>query len=256
MRIRRECGLLEAGLAACITTFCLSPVSAFPQLPQHQAELTNTIPDSAAVQRIQQQQQALFEAIERIQQDSDTALDRYTDAVLTQFNLLQDSFAAQQAKDIAAAEQFNRFTRNVVIVMIAGMFLSLMVIAWVPLWATNRMAKKIIEFGRARDLLASSENLAPGESLEVESALNRLEQRLLTLETEPSAARNAAEPDTPTAIHPPPAKAPMTPRVALAVGDSSALVFLPHDVPLPRWAGFRRQLTNLKKFWARSRSAS
>jgi hypothetical protein len=117
------------------------------------------------------------------------------------------------------------------------------------------MAKKIIEFGRARDLLASSENIAPGESLEVESAINRLEQRLLTLETEPPAARNAAEPDT-TGIHPHPAKAPMTPRVALAVGDSSALVFLPHDVESPRWAGFRRQLTNLKKFWARARAAS
>ena len=256
MRIRVERGLLEAGLVACITTFCLSPVSAFPQLPQQQPELTNTIPDSAAVQRIQQQQQALFEAIERIQQDSDTALSRYTDAVLTQFNLLQDSFAAQQAKDIAAAEQFNRFTRNVVIVMIVGMFLSLLVIAWVPLWATNRMAKKIMEIGRARNLLASSENVAPSEDLEVESAINRLEQRLLSLETEPPAARKAAEPETATGSHPPPAKAPMTPRVSLAVGDSSALVFLPHDVESPRWPGFRRQLTNLKKFWARSRSPS
>jgi hypothetical protein len=243
-------GLIEAGLAACITSFCLAPLPAASQVSSNQPAASNAMADAAAVERIQQQQAALVRAVERIHQESQAALDRYTDTVLAQFNLLQDSFAAQQASDLDAAERLNRFTRNAVFTMIGTVVLSILVLAWIPLWATNRMTKKIIEVGRGRNQLAHGPASLGPEVLQIESALGRLEQRLLSLETESHhvAAPAAAVVGEPRLVQ----KASFTPRVALALSEGSAIVFLPHEIDTPRFGGLRRQLARLRKLWTRS----
>jgi hypothetical protein len=252
MRMSLDRGLVEAGLAACISSFCLCPFPAASQLSSNQPALSNAFPDVAAVERLQQQQQAIVRSIERIHQDSQAALDRYTDTVLAQFNLLQDSFAAQQADDLDAAERLNRFTRNAVLIVIGTVVLSILVLAWVPLWATHRMTKKIIEVGRARNQLAhGTAALAEPEALQIESALGRLEQRLLSLETE---SHHVAAPERAATVVGEPRvvqKPSFTPRVALALSEGSAIVFLPHDVDAPRFGGLRRQFARLRRLWTR-----
>src|SRR6185436_406335 len=66
MRISLLCGLLEAGLAACISSFCLAPISILPQERTQDPALstppTNQL-DAATVQRIELQQRAILEAV-------------------------------------------------------------------------------------------------------------------------------------------------------------------------------------------------
>jgi HAMP domain-containing protein len=247
MRISLDGGLIEAGLAACISSFCLTAFSASPEIVAEQPPLSIAPTEIPAVERLQQQQQILFDAVERIRENSDLALQRYTDAVLTQFNLVQEHFAAQEARNVAAAQRLDNRIQVVLAVMIAGMILSLLVIAWIPLWATNRMTRRIIELSRARGTLSVQQpSVNVPEQLEVESALNRLEERLLSLEN----GTGHAAPEPPASEPALTSRTSMTPRVALAVGEGSALMFLPHEVQATRWLGFR---SHWKKLWTRGR---
>src|SRR6185503_13782406 len=99
-------------------------------------------------------------------------------------------FAAQQLRDMEAVARLNRFTENVVGIIIGATLLTVLTVAWIPLWATNRMAKKILDIGRARAAISSAHSLGlpMPEQLRIESAIERLEERLLTLEAHPAEA--------------------------------------------------------------------
>jgi len=257
MRMRLQCGLIEAGLAACISSLCLSPSPGLPQDRRETATANGTnLSDTAAVQRIELQQRAILDAVERIRDDSHAALNRYTDAMLTQFNVLQESFAAQQVRDMEAVARLNRFTQNVVEIIIGATVLTVLTMAWIPLWATNRMAKKILDIGRARAAIPAGLAVPMPERLRIESAIERLEERLLTLEAHPaeSAAIGMEECEVQPTQQTRSSKLEPTPRVALTVGEGSALVFLPHEVQSPPAGRLRRQFARLKKFIARGKA--
>ena len=94
------------------------------------------------------------------------------------------------------------------------------------------------------------------EQLRIESAIERLEGRLLSLETHPTEKPANTTPDneTPSTVQTRSAKVEAGRRVALAVGEGSALVFLPTDLQSTRAGAWRRQLARLKKFFARTKA--
>lgn len=255
MEISLRRGLLEAGLTACISSFCLSSVPAWSQTDgESQSSASEAAPaDWAAAERIEAQQQALLTAVEQIHAQSEAALDRYTETILAQFQLLQENVASQRS-ELNALQQVNHSTRAMVQVMMVVALASLVVVAWIPLWAASRMSKRIFAMTRQRaSSITKMEELSVPDLPCLESALERLEQRLLTLEQLPSAA-SEAEPVKPATATPVTAlrRATDTPRVALRMGEGSALFFVPHEIPGEKVNALRRQWIRLKKFLARS----
>lgn len=257
MEISLRRGLLEAGLTACISSFCLSPIAAWSQTDAETdlaASQESVALDWAAAQRIEAQQQALLSAVERIHDQSQVALDRYTETILTQFQGLQESFASQRT-ELTTLEQINASTRSMLQVMMVIALASLAVLAWIPLWATSRMTKRILGMARQRASLIHTSKTEEFDVVDVpclESALQRLEERLLALEHLPTsaAAAESIQPSaTPvTALR----RATDSPRVALRMGEGSALFFVPHEIPGHKMNAFRRHWARVKKLLSRS----
>lgn len=255
MRIRLQCGLIEAGLAACLSSFCLASPAAPSETSQSLSQNSPTN-ENALLAAMESQHKAVLAGLERIREGSEAALSRYTESIRTQTDALEDGFALQQAGTLRAAELVNRRTEVAVEIMIAVTFISLLVLAWIPLWATNRVSKRLLTLARAREFDGGSVIEDDAEVvMRLQTALNRLEGRLLSLETLSSRAPTAGhlenrEESAPLRVAAP--KPPQTPRVALALGDGAALMFLPNALHLPKGGSWRRHLTRLGRLLHRT----
>jgi len=120
------------GLAACMCSFCLSTASGLSQDAK-----SNDAPDSLeghdppplpvaapSLRQLLEQNEAVLKAVEQLREDRQTALNRYTQTMVTQLDNLKDAFALQRGKEIQDMQRSNHM-----ILTVAGTLAGLMLLA-------------------------------------------------------------------------------------------------------------------------------
>src|SRR5262245_48799964 len=93
-----------------------------------------------ALQRIQEQQQATFRAVEQARQDAEVAAKRNADAVEARFKQIEENLNQQRNREVESLENAHRYTLTVVVVVAALGFLAMLIVALFLLRSMNRRA--------------------------------------------------------------------------------------------------------------------
>jgi hypothetical protein len=228
-----------------------------------------------SAEQLQAQHQALLHAIEHLREDSEATLSRYTENIRTELNVLKENVAAKREQDLEAMHSLNQSTRTVILVIVGVALLSFAFIAGIVFRAMGRMGLQMQGLARKQPLgpkvsvtwkaeqaqwLPSDTGAHPGGRLV--SAIARIEQRLLALESLPARTKLAlphlAEPAKPKSKSRPAeaetasAKPREVPRVSLTLGEGSALGFLPQEVARSKFRLWRSWWAKLKRLFKRS----
>jgi hypothetical protein len=221
---------------------------------------------------------AILQSLERLGEDRDAALHRYTETITGQLNALKDAFALQRTQELQAARTSNRIILTVAAVSAGLAVLMMLFSAFFPIWALKRFAA-IRTIPRAGSLsLAGHFNVWGGAQLPplnnssggpailpLSGAINHIEQRLLALEKRASqskaGARDEATRRRDATAHISPAlrkpessiaKFSQAAHVAITLGAGEAIGFLPRETNLPRFHSIGRFFGKLKKLFHRS----
>jgi len=136
------------GLSACMCSFYLSLATGLSQEPKIPVlenspvgeDLSQSRAAAAALRELQEQNLAVLQAIEQLQEDRDAALQRYSAGVSTQLNTLTEAFLSQRSHELQTVRNSNRFILTVT-ASIAGFAVLIMVLsAFVPVWAIKHFA--------------------------------------------------------------------------------------------------------------------
>src|SRR5213594_2848364 len=135
------------GLVAWTCSFCLSAATTLPQEARIAStnnlateDLSPSALSAPALQQLQEQNLAVLKAIEQLREDKEAALNRYTESISAQLNILKDAIIFQREQEMASARSSNRFIFTVAAVIGALAVLVMLVTALVPVWAVKRLA--------------------------------------------------------------------------------------------------------------------
>jgi hypothetical protein len=267
-----------AGTLACGSFLCLSVPTAWPQNIPGAVSADPSVGDRNAkgpdgmlsAQQIQEQHQQLLKALELMRRDAEANLQRYnatvdrirkeTEAGLQRFaaavelkvDVLNRALAAERDRELQTLRRSNRLSLTVAGIIVGVSVLEILLMGWLLLRAVRRFADRLSAWpspSSSSGLGTGPEDdgttmLGPGNleiNLRLQSAIERLEQRLLELEQPPGHAQIAIAAHTPPAgprhkvpgplppSKPAPAKAVHTSGVSLTVGEGKSLFFLPHE---------------------------
>ena len=284
--MRTPFGLFGANIIACAFWLYLSTATGQPQ--------TNIFPDVTDLlsaeefwrsmealpssQQLQEQHQQLMQAIGLIRQDTEAALHRHANAINLKLDLVNQALASERERELQAWRSSNRFALATASIIVGVVFLEILFLAWLSARAVNRLAARIfaclagqslpsatsaLSGGNAAYLLA--ENVMEEANLRLQYGIERLERRLLDLESATTRFQAASQkpPSTSTAkalsLHArSEASAPKVtrhPGVSLTLGDGESLIFLPHDNEATQFRSFRHFLQKLRKRFQPTRIA-
>src|SRR5258708_4114338 len=104
------------GLLACMGSFCLSTLTALPQdskpgQPTNSAtgeESPSSQTNAPSLRQLKEQNLAVLRALEQLREDRETTLNRYTETITGQLNVLRDALSLQRQQEAQAARNSNR----------------------------------------------------------------------------------------------------------------------------------------------------
>jgi hypothetical protein len=258
------------GIAACLCSLCLSTFTALPQDAKSSDAAANddseqTSEAARALRQLQEQNSAVLKAVERLQDDADAALGRYTAVIGGQLDALKTALLLQRDQEFQTARAGNRVILTLAAGLAGAAVLIMLLSALLPLWAVRRIAAAGSPRG-TNDLFPGlpagwSGAILPLEAAGHEASLSdldgivgQIEQRLAALEkkaTEPPALPKRPVPNTATPL-PAKSETPVVKRsypahVAITLGAGEAISFLPRDAALTGFHSFWAWLGGMKR---------
>jgi hypothetical protein len=244
------CRLLASDASSLTNVWSAPEVSALEALRGQIAELQAVLP---TLEKLQTQQQATLRAVQTIHQQAVSALDRQTALLSTQLTAVSESLARQQQEEFTFLRESHRSLLTLVAAVAGVLCLGLAVLALLSARAMSRLATAASALPAAQLWRLSGQATGEGtataaaelsleESLtaRLQDALDRLEIRLLELETSAVRAHGSGRPAH--AIRPPGSSpSPAVegkprgategpPRMSMTLREGAAIGFLPGAV--------------------------
>jgi hypothetical protein len=236
------------------------------QLQEQQQQLLKAVDLIRQETQVHLQRHAI--AVDRIRKDTDASLKRFTTAVEGQLDHLNWSVALERESGLQTLRDSNRFALTAASIIVGLLLLEIMFLAWSSGRAVNRLAARISgwiseqsAYPGAAVILGTDAahplagNMIDETGLRFQSAIERLEQRLLDLEHTTSRSKStlnsspAAQASLAAApqyrSNPFPTKPAKASSVSLAIGQGESLIFLPHEreiTPLDTYHSFLQKL--------------
>lgn len=207
----------------------------------------------ATLDRLQTQQQATLQAIEKARREFESGLAENASRTATQLNLMSQTLDLRREQDLKFIRDAHHLMLTVSSSLAGLVFVGITMLTLLSLRATNGLARLMSAAASARTPPPPARGLAerpPTHSVatppdaQFQTAIKRLEQRIAELERIAS-RRPSPEPHPREGEEPPqatdrtegekPSPRPTSgPRVALTMGEGEAIGFLPSDMAEPR----------------------
>jgi len=196
---------LTTGLFACAWLFCtaliIQSADSVPPLPPVVTDKTNVESGLLEPPSVQEQQDAMQQAIEQTRREAEAAVKRNADALAARLDLIEQALAQQHKHELEALQNSNRTTLIVAGILAGTGFVGMLCLAFFLMRATNRLTEmtmaivplshsfgagpKALTLGDAR--LAGA-NPAERSGARLFGAIEQLEKRLQELEHTTQAA--------------------------------------------------------------------
>ena len=240
-------GRLAAGSGACIFSLCLLSTIGLSQTNVVVPEpVEGTDATSAWWRQIQEQHQAVLEAIEEVQHTAEVTLDVHRERVLTELDALKRDLVSRREQDLDVMRRLHDDTRTVTLATGGIAVFVLLLNALILFWGMNGVAARlgaIFNLHPSRPVNTDTiKEIDPPLALDnpvaqtrIVQIIERLDKRLLELETRTIQKGSHAAADAKSRISPMQGGQPATgpgkaPRVFITLGEGSAIGFLPPAV--------------------------
>jgi len=266
-------GSFATGSSACIFFICLLSNIGLSQTDSVVAEpVENADPNSFLLQQIQEQYQAVLEAIAEIQRGAETALSVHQQGVATEIDVLKRDFASGRKQELGRMQRLHHDTRTVTLITGGIAVFVLLLNAVILFWGMNGIATRLgaifdvrLQNTGGMDTLSGSEKALALDHSSVQTRIvqiiERLDRRLLELETRAAANDSTATVNAKPKITPAQAasmastSASRAPRVSITLGEGSAIGFLPPAVGAMKFRAWWSRIQKWKRLGMRSRTS-
>lgn len=193
MQLHRYISRFVAGFTACMAGCGLlaQTVSAPTESPGYYPELLleNLLwewhAQQAALEQLRTQQQATLQAIELTRKEITTVFSRNMDSTLSRLDTMNEVLVAQREHDLEFIRNSNQRVLTVVSSLTGLLFLTMLLLTVFSTRAMNRLTTALSNSSFAHPLLNAPPQpglLTESGAAELQSALERLEQRITELE--------------------------------------------------------------------------
>lgn len=206
MRLQRHFKRFAAGFVV-----WLSAGGLLAQSPSTQAESSASLPglfveellwewqaQQAALEELRTQQQATLQAIELTRKEITTVFSRHQDSTITRLNTLNEVLLAQREHDLEFIHNANRRVLTVMSCLAGLLFLAMLLLTVISTRAMNRLTTALSASSFAPPQLAApapSGLLTESGAAQLQTALERLEQRIIELENQSAQPSSAGSED-------------------------------------------------------------
>jgi hypothetical protein len=258
------------GVTACLCSFCLSILTSLSQDSKTSDSAVSNDPqltsDAAPfLRQLQEQNLAVLKAVERLQDDADAALERYTAVIAGQLDSLKSALVLQREQDFQSTRAANRVILTLAAGLAGAAVLIMLLSALLPIWAIRRIAAAgsargtselfpVLPAGWSGTILPLEAAGHEASLPDLDGIVGQIEQRLAALEkkvTAPPALPKRPEPNTaaplPSKSETPIVKRSYPAHVAITLGAGEAISFLPRDTALTGFHSFWAWLGGMKR---------